>query len=94
MDIDRTQFEQSEMHHDVNGITTALRKHQADSHNKRTNDQKNIFTVECFVLVRRAVAGGDSLSFFWQVLRRVVGAKSELVYQIKILVSEKIGTAH
>jgi len=94
MGIDELQSALEGMHKEVEGLTSASRKRQVERHNKRTNVHCAKFVEGDFVLVRRAQPGGHKLQFVWRGPRRVVGVKSDWVYVVENLISEKKEVVH
>ena len=87
LQIQDLQTALEEMHRDVDERVDASRKRAIRMHNEKTNVQKVNFHVGDFVLVRRAKTGGHKLAFKWAGVRRVVEAKSALVFVVEDLES-------
>lgn len=88
---------QEALHHmprEVGARADAARKRQVELHNRRKNMQPLNISVGDFVLVRRAVSAGHKLNFKWTGPRRVITAKSELVFEVEDLLQRKSEAVH
>lgn len=92
--IEEIQEALVDMHREVVGIASASRKRHVAKHNQRTNVQHANFVEGDFVLVRRAQPGVHKVRFVWRGPRRVTQVRSEWVYEVQNLITDKREIVH
>ena len=92
--MEQIQDSMDKMHKEVSERVNEQRKKAVMKHNERTGVIAVNFAVRDFVLVRRPKTRQHKLQYSWQGPRRVVGVKSEWVYEVEDLIRKKREYAH
>ena len=94
MMIDEMQIPMELMHKQVSKLTSASRRRQIRAHDRRTNVQEVNYSIGDFALIRKAKPGVHKISFAWVGPRRVISAKSALIFEVEDLLDGKKELVH